>query len=81
MKTVTFYQSVICPRCQMAKLSLGKILPDFPDIRIDHVEYVTNLGRSRQDGVRTIPTMVSGDKNLSGFLLTGKGIRRFLESL
>ena len=31
MKTVTFYHSMICPRCHMAGMSLSRLLPDFPD--------------------------------------------------
>ena len=81
MKTVTFYHSLICPRCHMAGLSLSQILGDFPDIEVEKVEYLTNLGRSRKAGVNLIPTLVAGDKKLSSYYLTKKRIRRFLESL
>ena len=81
MKTVTFYHSMICPRCHMAGLSLSQILDGFPDIKVEKVEYLTNLGRSRKDGVSSIPTLVAGDKKLSGYYLTKKRIHRFLESL
>ena len=81
MKTVTFYHSVVCPRCQMAGLSLSLLRRDFPNITVDKVEYLGNLGSSRKAGVRSIPTLVSGDKKLSGIYLTKKKIRQFLESL
>ena len=42
-------------------------------------QYLANLPRSRRAGVDSIPTLVSGDRKLSGFYLTGKRIRQFLE--
>ena len=81
MKTVTFYHSVLCPRCHMAGISLSHLLGDFPEIKVNKVEYLANARRSRKDGVRSIPTLVSGEKTLSGFYLTKKSIHRFLQSL
>jgi glutaredoxin len=81
MTTVTFYHSVICPRCQMANRSLAQLAGEFPHITVEKVEYLANLGRSRQDGVRAIPTLVSGERRLTGFYLTRSRIREFLESL
>ena len=65
----------------MAGLSLSQLLPDFPNVTVTKVEYLTNFGRSRQDGVHSIPTLVSEDKRLDGIYLTKRKIRRFLESL
>ncbi len=65
----------------MAGLSLKRLLRDFPEISVEKVEYLTNRGQAREDGVHSIPTLVSGDKKLSGFYLTKKSIREFLESL
>ena len=81
MKTLTFYRSAICPRCHMAGRSLAKLLAEFPDVTLDEVEFLTNRERAKADGVRQIPTLVSGDRKLSGFYLTQNRIRRFLESL
>ncbi|MCB1019428.1 MAG: hypothetical protein KDC27_05845 [Acidobacteria bacterium] len=81
MTTITFYQSAICPRCKAAGLWLNGLLTEFPDVRIEKVELLTNLGRARQDGVSGIPALVTGDRRLSGFFLTKKRIREFLESL
>lgn len=81
MKTVTFYHSVICPRCQMAGLSLSRLLAEFPGVSVEKVELLTNLDRSRRDGVARIPTLLAGERRLTGFYLTKKHIRRFLESL
>lgn len=81
MTTVTFYHSVICPRCKMAGRSLARLLPDFPGVRLEKVEYLTHLGSARAQQVRTIPTLVSGDRRLAGFYLTQNRIRDFLERL
>jgi glutaredoxin len=81
MRSVTFYRSAICPRCHMAGRSLAKLLPEFPEVTIEVVEILTNGQRARTDGVRRIPTLLSGDRRLSGFYLTRARIRRFLESL
>jgi predicted DsbA family dithiol-disulfide isomerase len=81
MKIVTFYRSAICPRCHVAGLSLKRLLADFPDVEIRQVEFLTNRKRAREDGVDQIPSFVAGDKKLSGFYLTKKRIRGFLESL
>lgn len=80
-KKVTFYHSMVCPRCQMAKLSLSQLLPEFPDVEVEKVELLTNRGTARDAGVRAIPTMVSGDSRIAGFYLTKGRIRRFLEAL
>lgn len=81
MTTVTFYHSVICPRCRLASLALNSLLRDYPHVTLERVEYLTNLSSARDAGVRTIPTLMSEGRTLSGFLLTKSSIRRFLDSL
>jgi predicted DsbA family dithiol-disulfide isomerase len=81
MKTVTFYHSMFCPRCQMAGWSLSQLQRDFPDVVVEKVELLANLGRAREEGVRLIPTLVSGDRKLSGVYLTKAAIRRFMEAV
>ena len=65
----------------MAGLSLSQLLPEFPNIQLRKIEYLANLGSSRAAGVKAIPTLVSGDQELTGFYLTKKKIREFLASL
>ncbi len=81
MTTVTFYHSAICPRCGLAKLWLASLKPDFPGIDVEKVEFLTHRAQAREAGVRAIPTLVAGDRQLSGFLLTRGAIRTFFESL
>jgi len=65
----------------VAGLSLSRLLRDFPDVRVEKVEYLANLGRSRKAGVYQIPTLVAGEKRLSGIYLSKKKIRQFLEAV
>jgi len=65
----------------MASRALARILDDFPDIKIDKVEYLSNRALAREAGVKTIPSLVCGENKLSGFMLTKGKIRSFLESL
>ena len=65
----------------MTGLSLSRLLPDFPEIELEKVEYLANFRASRREGVSSIPTLKSGDKKLSGFLLTQSRIREFLDSI
>lgn len=81
MKTVTFYHSLVCPRCGLAKLWLASLRRDFPDVTVEKVEFLTHQAEAREAGVATIPTLVAGSRRLSGFLLTRGAIREFLESL
>jgi hypothetical protein len=62
-------------------LLLKQLETEFPDITVEKVEYLTNLKAAHKKGVSMIPAIVSGDKKLSGFLLTKNGIRRFFEYL
>lgn len=81
MKTITFYHSAICPRCQMASRSIDALLPDYPEIEVKRVEYLTNLKRARRDGIRTIPALVAEGGGLKGFYLTKAKIRDFFDEL
>jgi len=81
VKTVTFYHSMVCPRCHLSGLWLSGLLEEFPDVQLEKVEYLTHLGQARREGVRGIPTLVAGEHRLTGVILTRAAIRRFLESL
>ena len=82
MKKVTFYHSVICPRCQMASRSIAALQAEFPGVEIERVEFLANRARARQAGVRQIPALVAAEgASLSSFYLTRGRIREFLESV
>jgi hypothetical protein len=81
MTTVTFYHSAVCPRCRLAALALRSVLEDYPHIRVERVEYLTNARAARVAGVRSIPALRAGDRKLDGFLLSRRRIRNFFDSL
>lgn len=81
MTNVTFYHSMICPRCRLVSISLAGLLPQFPSVSVQKIEYLTHPRRARQAGVRAIPTLVCGDRMLSGFYLTKGRLRAFLEAV
>ncbi len=65
----------------MAKKALDELLTKYDSIKLEEVEILTNPLRSIKDGVKFIPTLKSGDKQLSGILLSRSAIKEFLESL
>jgi len=82
MKKVTFYHSVICPRCQTTKLLVARVLRERPGVEVTRLELFTNRRQARQDGVTSIPALVSADgRKLSGVILTPRRIRQFLDTL
>ena len=80
-KTITFYHSLVCPRCHVSGLLLKRALRKHPDIEVTKVELLTNGDRARQDGVKSIPTLVANGRKLASVILTPRGIEQFLESL
>jgi hypothetical protein len=78
---VVFYHSVICPRCHFTGHMLRNALRKHPDIEVTKVEFLKNARRARNDGVRSIPSLVAQGRSLTGFVLTQGRIERFFESL
>ncbi len=78
---VTYFHSVVCPRCRVSGLALRHALRKFPDIELTKVELLTNRGRAREAGVRSIPALVAGGRTLTGIILTPGRIERFLASV
>jgi hypothetical protein len=78
---VVFYHSVICPRCHFTGLMLRNALRKHPDVELTKVEFLTNTRQARDDGIRSIPSLVAQGRSLSGFVLTQGRIERFLASL
>jgi len=68
-------------RCHLASRVLAKVLKDFPDISVEKIEFLTNMGRAREAGVKSFPYLVSGDKKFTSIVMTEKGIRGFFKSL
>lgn len=65
----------------MAQKALDELLKDRDDVQIEKVEIITNPLRALQDGVKIIPTLISGNERISGILLSRKKIKSFLEKV
>ena len=65
----------------MAGRLLASVLKDFPEVGIEKIEFLKNRDAAKAAGVRSIPALVYGEHKLTGFLLTRKNIREFLESI
>lgn len=63
----------------MADRALTKILKDYPDIKVEKIDIVTNPARAWNDGIRMIPALKSGNEILSGVLLNEDEIRTFVQ--
>jgi len=81
MSEVTFYHSVICPRCQLSKLALASVLKEFPQVKLRKVEFLTHMAEAKEAGASSIPALVSGNKVLLGVVLTPGKLRRFFAGL
>ncbi len=51
---------------------------EFPQLEIERIDILTSPVRALKDGVRIIPTLMAGDRKLSGFLLNAEQIRTFI---
>ncbi len=65
----------------MAKKALDELLGDFDDVELEEVEIISNPLRTLKDGVKFIPTLKSGDEQISGILLSQEKIKAFLDKV
>jgi hypothetical protein len=59
---------------------LKKIQEEHPELEVEEIAVVANPLTSWQDGIRMIPTLIKGEKKLSGVFLTSKQIKDFLST-
>ncbi len=76
---IELYRTILCPRCLYVSRTLKKIVASFPHLELETIEVATNLTRSRQAGIKTVPTIRIGNDVLSGLILTPQRIRCFIE--
>ncbi len=63
----------------LAGRELRRIAAEMPELAIEEVDILSHPRRAWQEGVRMIPTMKIGEQRLSGVLLTGEAIARFID--
>lgn len=59
---ITYYKSLICPRCIPTNRLLARVRREHPEIEIEEIEVLTHVGRTLRDGVMMIPTLIVGAK-------------------
>ncbi len=52
---------------------------EFPQLEIERIDILASPMRALKAGVRIIPTLMAGDRKLSGFLLSAEQIRKFIQ--
>ena len=57
---------------------LTKLQQEFPELQVEKVDILTNPGRTLKEGVRMIPTLKAGDRQLSGIYLSSAKVREFV---
>jgi hypothetical protein len=57
---IIYYKSLICPLCIPSNRLLARVRREHPEIEIEEIEVLTNLGRAKRDGVMMLPTLIVG---------------------
>jgi hypothetical protein len=65
----------------MAKKALDELLSNYDDVELEEVEVISNPLRTLKDGVKFIPTLKSGNEQISGILLSHDKIKAFLNKV
>lgn len=65
----------------MAKKALDELLIDMKDVHLEEVEVLSSPRRTLKDGVKFIPTLKCGTKQLSGIFLNRDKIKEFLQKV
>ncbi len=55
---IIYYKSLLCPRCIPTNRLLARVRREHPEIEIEEIEVLTNLGRAKRDGVMMLPTLI-----------------------
>lgn len=76
---IELYRTILCPRCLYVSRTLQKIVAGSPNLELETIEVATNLTRSRQAGIKTVPAIRIGEDLLTGLILTPQKIRGFIE--
>ena len=76
---IELYRTILCPRCLYVSRALKKIVANSPHLELETIEVATNLTRTRQAGIKTVPAIRIGNDTLTGLILTPQMIRHFIE--
>lgn len=76
---IELYRTILCPRCLLVSRALKKIMAHSPHIELEVIEVATNLTRTRQAGIKTVPAIKIGSDVLTGLILTPQKIGSFIQ--
>lgn len=60
---------------------LAKLEEEFPELMIQKIDILTHPVQAMKAGVKMIPTLISGKKRLSSFLISSKELRDFVTGI
>ncbi len=59
---ITYYKSVICPRCIPTSRFLKNLKKSYPDVEIEEIEILKNMKIARRAGIHSIPVIEIGER-------------------
>ena len=59
---ITYYKSVICPRCIPTSRFLKNLKKEYPEVEIEEIEVLKNMKAAKQAGIHSIPVIEIGNK-------------------
>lgn len=59
---ITYYKSLLCPRCIPTNRLVARLRLEHPEIEVEEIEILTNMPRALRDGVAMLPTLIAGEQ-------------------
>jgi len=59
---ITYFKSIICPRCIPTNRLLKQVKQEHPEIEIEEIEILTHMSRAKQADVHHVPTLIASGK-------------------
>lgn len=59
---ITYYKSLICPRCIPTSRFLKNLKAEYPEIKVNEIEVLTNMKKTVKEGIHGIPVMTIGGR-------------------
>ena len=72
------FSATWCQPCKQLSTTLMKLAPEFPSVVIEHVDIDQDPAVAKMFNVKSVPTLVFGDRRLQGNLPIGQ-VRAFLK--
>ncbi len=59
---ITYYKSLVCPRCLSTNRLVARLRAEHPEIEIEEIEVLAHLPQTVRDGVLMLPTLMAGTR-------------------